>query len=161
MRNPEVPEDVSSLVIRQQTDVRERDAKLVEAFRKGDGGAFEQLVKLHQRRLFVIALRRVGSVEVAEDAVQTALAKAYRHLCALEPGVDIGAWLSTVVQNSALDQARSEVRQRRLADRAYTAAPEREDRRGGERRTDREMTRLERYELGKVLNEGIHALPEP
>lgn len=161
MRNPAPPDGVSPPVTQQQLDVRKRDAELVEAFRKGDGKAFEELVKLHRRRLFVIALRRVGSVEVAEDAVQVALSKAYRHLCQLEAGVDISAWLSTVVQNSALDQARTEVRQRRLADRAYTAAPERDDRRGGDRRADREMSRLERYELGKVLNEGIHALPEP
>jgi RNA polymerase sigma-70 factor (ECF subfamily) len=141
--------------------VKERDGKLVAAFKQGDDGAFEQLVRLHRRRLFVIALRRVGSVEVAEDAVQVALSKAYRHLGTLDDGVDVSAWLSTVVQNAALDQARGEVRQRRLADRAYTAAPERDDRRGVERKANRGLTRLERYELGKVLHDGIQSLPDP
>jgi len=160
MRNPADTPDVSRSVT-QRLLVKERDGKLVAAFKQGDDGAFEQLVRLHRRRLFVIALRRVGSVEVAEDAVQVALSKAYRHLGTLDDGVDVSAWLSTVVQNAALDQARSEVRQRRLADRAYTAAPERNDRRGVARKTDRGLSRLERFELGKVLHDGIQALSDP
>ena len=160
MRNPTSSRDVTRSVT-DRAAVRQRDAGLLAAFREGDDQAFEELVRLHRRRLFVIALRRVGSVEVAEDAVQVALSKAYRHLAQLDEGVDVGAWLATVVQNAALDQARSEVRQRRLADRAYAAAPERDDRQGAERKTDRGLSRLERYELGETLHEGIRALPDP
>jgi RNA polymerase sigma-70 factor, ECF subfamily len=160
MRNPDSARSVPRPVT-DRTEIRARDAALVAAFRSGDDQAFEEFVRLHRRRLFVIALRRVGSVEVAEDAVQVALSKAYRHLAQLDEGVDVGAWLATVVQNAALDQARSETRQRRLADRAYAAAPERDDRRGAGRQGDRGLSRMEQLELGKVLHDGIRALPDP
>ena len=159
MRNPGPSRRVSRKVANPRV-VRQREASLLAAFRRGDDGAFEELVRLHRRRLFVIALRRIGSVEAAEDAVQIALSKAYRHLVSLDEDVDVGAWLSTVVQNAALDQARSEVRQRRLADRAFAAAPERPDRRGTARKGDQALSRLERYELGKMLIEGIQGLPD-
>lgn len=138
-----------------------RDRELVRKFRGGDVGAFEELVRHHRRRLFVIALRRVGSVEVAEDAVQVGLSKAYRHLGTMEDAVDVGAWLATVVENSALDLIRSEVRHKRLADRAWDAEPDRVDRHGGSPSpTHPALRRLERRELGELLLEGIEQLPE-
>lgn len=141
--------------------VRQRDRQLVAEFRGGDVGAFETLVRHHRRRLFVIALRRVGSVEVAEDAVQVGLSKAYRHLATMEDTQDVGAWLATVVENSALDLIRAEVRHRRLADRAGAVAPERDDRRGsGPAPRHPALLRLERRELGELLREGIEQLPE-
>lgn len=140
--------------------VRERDARLLQAFRSGDSGAFEELVRLHRRRLFVIALRRIGSVEAAEDAVQVALSKAHRHLLRIEGQVDVSAWLAAVVENAALDLGRSEARQKRLADRAFAAAPERPDRTTARRREGGGLGRLERYELGRILHDGIEGLPD-
>ena len=137
------------------------DRRLAAEFRAGDVAAFAELVQAHHRRLFVIALRRSGSAEVAEDALQVALAKVYRHLSALPGDADVGAWLATVVENSAIDQIRREVRHRRLADRAYEAAPERPDRRGTAPRRDSPTGRLERDELGRLLGEAIEDLPDP
>jgi RNA polymerase sigma-70 factor (ECF subfamily) len=146
------------------------DRRLAAAFRGGDLDAFSELVRQHHRRLFVIALRRAGSPEVAEDALQVALSKAYRHLAALPDDAEVGAWLATVVENAAIDQIRREVRHKRLADRAWAAAPERSDRSSGATRAVvRSATRqrgspsigLEQNELGGVLGAGIAALPDP
>lgn len=138
-----------------------RERELAAAFRAGDPEAFAQLVRLHQRRLFVIAVRRVGSAEVAEDAVQVALSNAHKHLAALPPDADIAAWLARVVENAAIDQVRRETRHHRLAERAFAAAPERTDRTGGARTLGRELTRIECEELGKLLGQGIASLPDP
>ncbi len=154
--NPAEPTGVPSPVL-EQTEARIQDRRLVAAFRAGDVDAFEQIVRIHRRRMFVIALRKVGSVEVAEDAVQVALSKAYRHLGTLGDDVDLGAWLATVVQNAALDQIRSDTRQQRLAERAHAAAPARA---AGVTFAEG-LDRLEREELGKVLGEALQALPEP
>ncbi len=151
-----VPEDVRT---KEQRVVDDR--RLAAAFRGGDLAAFAQLVQAHHRRLFVIALRRSWSPEVAEDALQVALSKVYRHLAALPDDADVGAWLATVVENSAIDQIRREVRHRRLADRAAAAAPERPDRRGGRPSASSPAVRLEHGELGTLLGEGIAALPDP
>lgn len=137
------------------------DRRLAAAFRGGDVAAFAELVQAHHRRLFVIALRRAGSPEVAEDALQIALSKVYRHLAALPEDADVGAWMATVVENSAIDQIRREVRHRRLADRAWDAAPEKPDRRGTSAPGRSPTAMLEREELGELLGEGIEALPDP
>ena len=137
------------------------DRRLAMAFRGGDLAAFSELVQLHHRRLFVIALRRAGSAEVAEDALQVALSKVYRHLAALPDDADVGAWLATVVENSAIDQIRREVRHRRLADRAWEAAPEKPDRRGSGPAHGAASSDVEQDELGVLLGDGIAELPDP
>ena len=143
-------------------DLREADdAALAGAFRGGDLAAFAELVRRHQRRLFVIALRRSGSQEVAEDALQEALSKAYRHLGRLPADADVGAWLATVVDNAAIDQLRRETRHKRLADRAWNAAPEKADRRNAPPPRGAPTRGLENDELGTLLAEGIEALPDP
>lgn len=149
-----------------EAELRERG--LVAAFRAGSPGAFEEIVRLHRRRLFAVALRRTGDTETAEDAVQIALTKAWRSLPSMQGEVDLAAWLTTVVQNAALDQIRGETRQERLARRAWAASPERTDRAGTERRsavrTDGGLASegtLEDQELGAILIEGIAALPAP
>ncbi len=139
---------------------RIRGRELLIRFRAGEIHAFEEIVRLHRRRMFVIALRRIGSVEAAEDAVQVALTSAYRHLVNLDDEVDLGAWLNRVVENAAIDQGRSEGRQKRLADRAFAASPQREDRRGARPTRVAGLQGLEREELGTLLRDGILSLPE-
>ena len=131
------------------------------AFRSGAPGAFEEIVRIHRRRLFAIALRRTGDAETAEDAVQVALTKAWKSLPRMEGEVDLAAWLTTVVQNAALDRIRSEDRQGRLAERAFAAAPERPDRSGAGRPTETSGASLDRSELGAILLDAIGVLPQP
>jgi RNA polymerase sigma-70 factor (ECF subfamily) len=140
---------------------RLRERGLVAAFRSGSPGAFEEIVRIHRRRLFAIALRRTGDAETAEDAVQVALTKAWKSLPRMEGEVDLAAWLTTVVQNAALDRIRSEDRQGRLAERAFAAAPERPDRSGAGRPVETPGTTLDRSELGGILLDAISALPQP
>jgi RNA polymerase sigma-70 factor (ECF subfamily) len=147
--------------VKTREELKADDRRLAAAFRGGDLDAFSELVRLHHRRLFVIALRRAGSPEVAEDALQVALSKVYRHLAALPDDAEVAAWLATVVENSAIDQIRREVRHKRLADRAWEAAPDRADRRGAVRGKRSPTKALEEGELGDVLGQGIAALPDP
>ncbi|MCE9634488.1 MAG: sigma-70 family RNA polymerase sigma factor [Planctomycetes bacterium] len=160
MRNPDPPDDVPRVVIDRAEDLV-RDRGLVAAFRAGDGAAFEEIVHLHRRRLFGIALRRTGNSTIAEDAVQVALVQAWKHLPRMDGEIDLTAWLTTVVQNAALDQIRRDRRQDRLAQRAHDAVAEQDDRRGADRPAEASGGDLERDELGKILLEGVRALPEP
>ncbi|MCG3135841.1 MAG: ECF RNA polymerase sigma factor SigW [Planctomycetes bacterium] len=165
-RNPDPPARVPSDVA-QSLDARTRERGLVAAFRAGDAGAFEEIVRMHRQRLFTIALRRTGNATVAEDAVQVALAKAWRHIPKMTAELDLSAWLSSVVQNAALDQIRGDERQKRLAQSVWDASPDR-----AERRSDQPTARASsaeagsdapaaQAELGAILLEGIAALPEP
>jgi RNA polymerase sigma-70 factor (ECF subfamily) len=156
LRNPAPPGDVPP----EAFEVSDEPG-LLAALRAGDAGAFERLVQIHRKRLFGIALRRTRDAAIAEDAVQVAFIQAWKHLPRMPGEIDITAWLTTVVQNAALDQVRRDQRQERLAQRAHDAAPEREDRRGADRTAVTVGERLERDELGSVLLEGVRTLPEP
>ena len=134
--------------------LRSADAATAEA-------AFAEIVRLHRQRLFGIALRRTGSSEVAEDAVQVALVQAWKHLPRMEGEIDLTAWLTTVVSNAAMDQVRRDRRHVRLAQRAFDAAPERTERRGTERPAAPASAQMDCDDLGRLLLDGIRDLPDP
>lgn len=162
VRNPPDPGSVPPKVTSKlPTDDLETGRGLVAAFRDGDMSAFEEIVRLHRRRLFAIALRRTGNSDVAEDAVQMTFVQAWKHLPRMQADLDLTAWLTTVVSNASMDQIRRDRRHVRLAQRAWDAAPERAERRGTERREGDEAVRLDTGELGVLLYEGIRSLPEP
>lgn len=156
LRNPAPPGDVPPEAVEAPDD-----PSLLAALRAGDKEAFERLVQTHRRRLFGIALRRTKDAAIAEDAVQVAFIQAWKHLPRMPGEIDVTAWLTTVVQNAALDQVRRDQRQERLAQRAHDAAPDRQELRGADRAAPVAGARLERDELGSLLLEGVRALPEP
>lgn len=87
------------------------DALLAErgyvlAAQGGDAAAFAGLVRLHQRRAYVVARAIVLTHEDAEDAVQEGFLHAYRALDRFRPEQAFGAWLHRIVANAALDIAR-------------------------------------------------------
>jgi RNA polymerase sigma-70 factor (ECF subfamily) len=50
----------------------------------GDGRAFGELICVHQRALFNVALRMLGNAEDARDVTQAAFVKAYRNLATFD-----------------------------------------------------------------------------
>ena len=54
------------------------DRDLVEAARTGDGEAYADLIRVRGDRLFALAQRVLRDVDRAEDALQEALAIAWR-----------------------------------------------------------------------------------
>lgn len=54
-----------------------------------------------------IALRHLGNVQDAEDAVQDALVSAFRHFPQFEERADVSTWLARIVINAALMRLRS------------------------------------------------------
>ena len=97
----------------QVTAVTTRDAEqhggepaLVEAAQRGSTEAFGQLVRLHQRRAYMVARAIVGSHEDAEDVVQDAFLHAYRALDRFIKGQPFGAWVNRITANAAFDLTR-------------------------------------------------------
>ena len=73
----------------------------------GDASAFESLYSRHKRALFQTALRVLGNVEDAEDALQEGLLAAYRNLKRFEGRSQFSTWLTRIVINAALMRRRS------------------------------------------------------
>jgi RNA polymerase sigma-70 factor, ECF subfamily len=74
----------------------------------GDEAAFGLLIRPCLQPAYRLAVTMLGDATAAEDAVQEATLKAWRHLGRLRPDSSIRAWFLTVVAN----QCRSERRTR-------------------------------------------------
>ena len=93
--------------------------RLVEACQSRDRGAFDELVGLYQQRAMKAAVRVLGDVNEAGEAVQEGFVKAYLNIDKLrEPGL-FGRWLLKIVANAAVSRRRAakrRLKQVRLAD---------------------------------------------
>jgi RNA polymerase sigma-70 factor (ECF subfamily) len=101
---------------------------LVEAAQRGDHEAFEVLAVAAGDRLYKIARLVLRDVQLAEDAVQEALVKAWRELPNLRDPERFDAWLNRLLVNACADQGRrhrsrsGEERMRGSSRRSPTAA---------------------------------------
>jgi len=86
--------------------IPDEERALVEAAQAGDQQAFARLVRLHQRRAYLVARAIVTVHEDAEDAVQDAFVRAFQALDRFDPAQTFSAWLNRIVANAALDLIR-------------------------------------------------------
>ena len=81
--------------------------RLVEASQAGDRGAFDELVRLYQRRAMQVAVRMLGDANEAAEAVQNAFVKAYLNIDKLKEPGRFEVWLLRIVANTAISQRRA------------------------------------------------------
>lgn len=86
--------------------------ELVRAAAGGDEDAFAQLVALHEKKVYNLALRMCGNPEDAWDAAQEAFLSAWRGLPAFRGEAGFSTWLYRLTSNAAIDQLRRTRRQR-------------------------------------------------
>lgn len=86
--------------------IPDEERALAKAARGGDQSAFAGLVRLHQRRAYLVARAIVTVHEDAEDAVQDGFVRAYQAMNRFDPSQSFGPWLNRIVANAALDIAR-------------------------------------------------------
>ncbi len=89
------------------------DAELVALSQKGDLGAFEQLVRRHQKKMFNIAFRIAGDHDDASEIVQDAFVAAFRGIGKFRGASRFTTWLTTITINQARNRLK-QVRSRRL-----------------------------------------------
>ena len=86
----------------------ERLVQLIEATAAHDEAAFAELYDATKRKLFGIALTVLHRRDLAEDVVQEAFLRVWRHAARFDParGTAI-TWMATIVRNLAIDVKRS------------------------------------------------------
>ena len=102
------------------------DGELVERWAAGDEVAFESLVRRHERRVFGLVLRMLGSREEAEDVAQEVFLSLHRKGRRFRKEARFSTFVYRVAVNAALNRLRS-LRRRRarlqgLAERQETGA---------------------------------------
>jgi RNA polymerase sigma-70 factor (ECF subfamily) len=85
----------------------DRDAALVEALRRGDPQAMEQLVETYADRVYRLTLRITSSKEDAEEATQDALWTAGRKINTFKGDSAFGSWLYRIAANTGYMKLRA------------------------------------------------------
>ena len=83
------------------------DASLVEALRREEPSAAEELVERYGDRVYRLALRITGSNEDAEEAAQDALWTAARKIGMFKGESAFGSWLYRITANAAYQKLRA------------------------------------------------------
>lgn len=86
----------------------------ITAAKKGDTQAFDQLVELHQDRLFNLCYWQLGNREDAADAAQDCFVRAFRSLRKFRGESTFSTWLHRIAVNVCFD-ARQKKRKAPLA----------------------------------------------
>jgi len=82
-------------------------ASLIRRCLAGDAAAWEELVRMHQKRVYNHCYRFTGSGENAEDLTQEVFIKMYRTLSSYDAGRGaFTTWLTTMTRNLLVDQYR-------------------------------------------------------
>ena len=93
-------------------DVELESPEQLEAIRRGDADAFEQVARRHAPRLFRFALRLTGSREEAEDLVQETLLRALPALKRFEGRARLSTYLLRALSNLWKNRLRAKSRSR-------------------------------------------------
>lgn len=79
---------------------------LVLRARRGDGAAFTELIRRHERLALGVAYGVLHDAQLAGDVVQEAFLKAWKRLADLSSAASFPAWLCGIVRNLSVDQKR-------------------------------------------------------
>lgn len=104
------PATIASTALRQADD----DALLAAIARRQDGQAFSELYERHQHAAFNLALHLTGKHELAEEAVQEAMADVWRSAASYRPG-KARSWVLRIVANASLKILRGKRRRKEMA----------------------------------------------
>lgn len=135
------------------------DGALVDRVLAGDTRAFEELVRRHERRVFRVTLGVTGNQEDAEEAMQDAFFKAYKHLAEFQRASRFTTWLTRIAINEGLQRLRRR-RDTVSLDDPDSSAEEMMPERYGEWDENPER-KFARQEIRTLVEDAIRALPPP
>ena len=140
---------VASLVNTPQLE----QAILVERFKKGELGAFDDIMKRYQKQVYNLAYSFIGNYEDAYDISQEVFIKVYRSLDNLRNGSAFVLWLRRITINACTDYLRKQVNEETLDDISYLHNSISSD----DRNSDQLM---ETGELQKIIFRAVERLPK-
>lgn len=88
------------------------DAELIQAFKKGDAAALDELVSRYKGPLYAYLLRLARDRDAADDILQEVFVKVIKKLGAYREEDRFPAWLYTVAHHAVMDHFRAGTRRR-------------------------------------------------
>mgnify|MGYP001826245680 CR=1 FL=1 len=98
-----------------QSEAKRRGAEaanLVARAKRGDRGAFDELVRKYRPRVYALALHLTGQASDADDITQDAFLKAYHKLPQFEGRSEFFTWIYRITLHRALNAKRDGSRRR-------------------------------------------------
>ncbi len=84
------------------------DHELIEAFRKGEESAFNEIVLRYQEKIYWVAKRFVNYHDDADDIVQEVFIRAYERLGDFRSDAGLYTWLYRIAVNASLNVLRKQ-----------------------------------------------------
>jgi len=97
--------DATSLEAASRKSLESRE--LVERIRSGDLEAFEEIIRLHERRILGMSVQMGLSPSDAQDVCQEAFLRVFRYLGSFRTGQSFEAWLWRIAVNVVYDALRA------------------------------------------------------
>jgi len=151
---------VAPLELATQPQPRADEHALIERIRAGDSEAFYDLIRPHERAIYVAAYSILQDSSEAEDIAQETVLKAFRNLSQFRGEARFGTWLVTIAINESRMRLRSQ--QRAHLESLDADVPDDPDYVPLQLRDWREIPSqtLERRELREALTRALAALDE-
>jgi RNA polymerase sigma-70 factor, ECF subfamily len=107
------------------SDTSDPDRELAERFRSGDRGAFDLIVRKHQKGVWRLVRRYVKADADAKDVTQQAFVRAFKGLAAFRGAASVRSWLYRIAINCALSWIRDHRREQptEITEDSLTAMP--------------------------------------
>jgi RNA polymerase sigma-70 factor (ECF subfamily) len=100
-----------ALLVTRVTDSIDPDAELAEKFRSGDRGAFDALVRRHQKGVWRVVRRYVKRDADAADVTQQVFVRAFKGLATFRGAATVRSWLYRIAINCSLSWIRDHRRE--------------------------------------------------
>jgi RNA polymerase sigma-70 factor (ECF subfamily) len=131
------------------------DLQLVEQCMSGNEAAWEELVRLHTRRVYAVCYRFTGKSEEAQDLTQEVFMRVFKTLKSFRAGEgSFGVWLNRLTRNLLIDHYRRS-RQDRATESIEEQLPKIEESTTITGRTD---SLLAGREAGELLQSALQRL---
>jgi RNA polymerase sigma-70 factor, ECF subfamily len=97
-----------------EVTLQEPEPRTVQAAKRGDMEAFENLVRMFQPYVWRLSVHLIGDEQGASDVTQNTFIKIFRSLKRFKGDSKFSTWLITIARNCAHDELRSRARRDRI-----------------------------------------------
>lgn len=86
------------------------DLRLIEEIKNGNSSAFEELVKIYWKKIYLHCYQMTNSHEDAEDITQETFLRAYKTIASWRPQARFYTWLYRIAHNLCIDVYRTKTK---------------------------------------------------
>lgn len=133
---------------------------LIQSCKDGDVGAFDQLVRRYEKRVFNCALRISGNYNDASDVAQEAFIRAFSSIQTFRGDAKFATWIYRIVTNVYLDERKKSKAHRQTSLDDYIELEENSVSRQIEDDSPTPDEVVENKERARALQNAINSLPD-